>query len=250
VTLSHFLPSSARAALSPVPKNEGYSLQQKKAIAPHKLLIAAATVVRNNHTQEALTHETSVSKRAQPDTDDDDENQLRSHARRRLEADDIPRIPAAQKGKAKMTTEEFDAWKWDEKVQMILALVERGRKDQADARAQKLREQEYEAKQRQKRIRLAGRALLAMMVELGPDFGPVFASTYDYLRTQSKRTAATASQLGRRDPDIWMSGPSIGPVWYNHENLHAVSQAARAVTELHEKGYTMKDIMSVVFSPE
>ena len=154
-----------------------------------------------------MTATTSTGKR---DTDDhDDENQLRSRARRRLEAGDIPRIPAAQKGKAMMFAEEFDAWKWDEKVQIvILELINRGRKDQADARARKLQEQQYEAKQRQKRILLAGRALCAMMVELGPDFGPVFSSTCDYLRTciQNKRAPAAAPQFRRQGLDIRKSG--------------------------------------------
>jgi len=144
-----------------------------------------------------------------------------------------------------MTTEEFDAWKWDEKVQIILELINRGRKDQADARARKLQEQQYEAKQRQKRIHLAGRALFSMMVELGPDFGPVFSSTCDYFRAyvQSK------TPFERQGPYIQESGPSTSPMGYSQEHLHAVSQATRAITELHAKGYTMQDIVSAIFSP-
>jgi hypothetical protein len=251
IDVTLLLPYSSHGALSPILENEEYGSQQK-AVTPRESSIAVLTSVQNHHTQEAVNATTSTGKRAQRDTgDDDDENQLRSRARRRLEAGDIPRIPAAQKGKAKMTAAEFDAWKWDEKVQIILELINRGRKDQADARARKLQEQQYEAKQRQKRIHLAGRALFAMMVELGPDFGPVFSSTCDYLRTcvQSKRAVATAPQFGRQSPGIRESGPSTGLMGYSQENLHAVSQAARAITELHEKGYTMQDIMSVVFSP-
>ncbi|KIM81422.1 hypothetical protein PILCRDRAFT_821509 [Piloderma croceum F 1598] len=243
---------SSHGVLSPVLEDEEYSSQRWEAVTPREFSIAVVTSVQNHHTQETVTATTSTGKRAQRDTgDDDDENQLRSRARRRLEAGDIPRIPAAQKGKAKMTAEEFDAWKWDEKVQLILELINRGRKDQADARARKLQEQQYEAKQRQKRIHLAGRALFAMMVELGPDFGPVFSSTCDYLRTciQSKRAVTTAPQFVPQGPDIRASGPSTSLIGYDQEKLHAVSQAASAIAELHEKGYTMQDIMTVVFSP-
>jgi len=190
--------SSHGALLSPVLENEEYSSQQREVATLREFSIAVVTSVQN---QAAVTPTTSAGKRAQRDiSDDDDENQLRSRARRRLEVSDIPRIPVAQKGKAKMTTEEFDAWKWDEKVQIILELINRGRKDQADARARKLQEQQYEAKQRQKRIHLAGRALFSMMVELGPDFGPVFSSTCDYFRAyvQSK----TAVPFGRQGPYI------------------------------------------------
>lgn len=243
------LPCSSYGTPSPVLENEEYSSQRWEAITPRESSIALVTSVQKHHTQEAVTATTSTGKR---DTNDhDDENQLRSRARRRLEAGDIPRIPAAQKGKAKMFV-RVRRMEMGRKVQIvILELINRGRKDQADARARKLQEQQYEAKQRQKRIHLAGRALFAMMVELGPDFGPVFSSTCDYLRTciQNKRALAAAPQFRRQGPDIRKSGPSTGLMGYSQENLHAVSQAACAIAELYEKGYTMQDIMSVLFSP-
>ena len=213
-----------------------YSSQRKEAIIPREPSILD---VREN-----ATAKNSNGKRYTY-------NQPRSRPRRRLEGGHIPHIPTIRKGKAKMTFEEFEAWKWDEKVQLILELINRGKQDQETARARKLHEEQQEEKQRQKRIQLARKALFAMMLELGSDFGPVLSSTYASLRACIKgaRPFATAAQFVRQDPNFGQPGPSIRPMSRYREDLRVVSQAAGAIAELIQQGYTIHHIQSVLFSP-
>jgi hypothetical protein len=145
---------------------------------------------------------------------------------------------------------ELDAWKWDERVQLVLELINRGRKDQAAARARKLQEE----KQRQKRMELAQKALFAMIQELGSDFGPVLSSTLAYFahlhaHLRAATAAATLPRHGRQDPDFGEPGPSTRLIGYSREEVDVLSQAARAIAELFRQGYTIQHIELALFWP-